>query len=223
MNGTFGLKSIGSPFLPHPISVLRRFRELRALDVFFALNAILFLLMCVFAYYDRWVKFAGRGNGAIAEFTLYAVFLMIAIAALWVWLRKYTLPASLLCFIEFGIIAHFCGGLIHFHGARLYDHHFLWLRYDKYVHFTNALIAAFTVQEICRIKGQSINGFTCLFIFFTVLGLGAVVEICEFVATLTIPHNGVGGYDDTMGDLIANTCGGLFFLIVSRPTFKLNR
>lgn len=221
MNNTFGIRSVANLPLGRSTSFLQRCSRLNGLDVFFTINSVFFLLMCVFAYYDRWVKFAGRENAALAEFTLYAVFLMVAIAGLWLWLRNYAFPSSLLLLIELGIIAHFCGGLVHFHGARLYDQHILWLRYDKYVHFTNAFIAAITVHEICRIKGQPITGFTRLLIFFTVLGLGAIVEICEFVATLTIPHNGVGGYADTMGDLIANTCGGLFFLAIAGRFSKL--
>lgn len=35
------------------------------------------------------------------------------------------------------------------------------------------------------------------------------------MVTLTIPNNGVGGYDDNMRDLIANGCGGIFFLVLS--------
>ena len=118
----------------------------------------------------------------------------------------------LLVIIEFGILIHFAGGLVHFGGTRLYDHIYFGIRYDKYVHFTNAFFAAITVQEIFRIKNLPINAFTRFAIYLVALGLGSGIEICEYVATLTIPHNGVGGYDDTMTDLIANSCGGALFL-----------
>jgi len=182
------------------------------MDVFFILNAGLFLLMCVFAYFDRWTQYAGRSQVAVMEFFFYAAVLFAAIGGLWFWLRRYAVPVWLLLLIELGIVAHFAGGLIHFGGARLYDHVYFGLRFDKYVHFTNAFIAALTVEEICRLKGQSINAFTRLVVFFTVLGLGGLVEICEFIATLTIPRNGVGGYADTMRDLVANLSGSAVYL-----------
>jgi len=119
----------------------------------------------------------------------------------------------LLVLFEIGILMHFAGGLIHFGGARLYDHVYFHIRYDKYVHFTNALFAALGVQELFRINRLPITGFTRLAIFWIALGLGSAIEICEFVVTLTIPQNGVGGYDDNMRDLIANACGGMTFLI----------
>ena len=185
------------------------------MDIFFGVNLLLFVMMCVFAYYDRWVNYAGRSQPALAEFLFYAMVLIMAITGLWAWLRRCTLPGWLLLVIEAGILAHFAGGLVQFNGARLYDHVYLGLRYDKYVHFANAFIAALAVLEICRVKGQPNTGFTRLLVFFTVLGLGGIVEICEFVATLTIPRNGVGGFADTMGDLMANVCGGALFLALS--------
>jgi len=187
-------------------------RGLHGMDVFFAFNVALFLLMCVFAYYARWTKYAGNGHIAIAEFMFYAVVIILAITALWVWLRRYAFPAWLLVVIELGILLHFAGGLVHFGGARLYDHIYFGIRYDKYVHFANAFFAALTVQEIFRIKNLPINAFTRFAIYFVALGLGSAIEICEYVVTLTIPQNGVGGYDDNLRDLIANACGGTLFL-----------
>ena len=197
-----GTETLTSEFLSGP--------RLNGVDIFFAFNLLLFLLMCVFAYYARWTKYAG--NGRIAEFFFYAVVIMLAITALWIWLRRYAYPAWLLVVIELGIMLHFAGGLVYFGGARLYDHIYFGIRYDKYVHFANAFFAALMVQEIFRIKRVPINGFTRLMIYFVALGLGSCIEICEYLVTLTIPQNGVGGYDDNLRDLIANSCGGALFL-----------
>ena len=198
----------GSPsrvFLPVP--------RLNGVDVFFGVNLVLFLGMCLFAYYARWIHYAGHRQTAVAEFFFYAVVLILAVGVLWLWLRRRALPGWLLVLIEAGILAHFAGGLVHFGGARLYDHVFGGIRYDKYVHFANALVAAIVVQQIFRIQRLPVNRFTRFVIFLVVLGLGCVVEICEFAVTLTIPFNGVGGYDDNMRDLVANTCGGVVFLL----------
>jgi hypothetical protein len=146
---------------------------------------------------------------------------MAAATALWIWLRRYHFPWWLLTIIEFGILIQFAGGLIHFGGARLYDHVFFYIRFDKYVHFTNAFIAAVAVIEIIKMKELPINGFIRFLTLLVVLGLGSLIEISEYMVTLTIPNTGVGGYDDNMRDLIANGCGGLFFLVLS--SFRKSR
>ena len=43
-------------------------------------------------------------------------------------------------------------------------------------------------------------------------------EIVEYGVVLTVPNNGVGGYDNNMQDLIANFCGSISFLLL-RPLF----
>ncbi len=209
---TFSTKASMAVCEPRRPCAFSTARRTNGMDVFFILNGGLFLLMCGFAYFDRWTQYAGRSPVAVMEFFFYATVLMTVIGGLWLWLRRYAVPGWLLLLIELGIVAHFAGGLVHFGGARLYDHIYFGLRYDKYVHFANAWIGALTVQEICRLKGQPINAFTRILFFFGVLGLGGLVEVCEFIAMLTIPRNGVGGYADTMGDLIANACGGAAFL-----------
>ena len=40
-------------------------------------------------------------------------------------------------------------------------------------------------------------------------GLGAINEILEFIAVVTMPETGVGGYHNTMLDLCFNLLGGI--------------
>jgi len=44
------------------------------------------------------------------------------------------------------------------------------------------------------------------------LGVGAVNEILEFVATVLVPQTGVGGYENTMLDLVSDLIGSLIAL-----------
>jgi hypothetical protein len=48
-----------------------------------------------------------------------------------------------------------------------------------------------------------------------VLGLGAIIEIVEYIVVLTVPQNGVGGYDNNMQDLLANLAGASSFMLVT--------
>jgi putative membrane protein len=52
------------------------------------------------------------------------------------------------------------------------------------------------------------------------LGIGAVNEIVEYIATLLIPETGVGGYDNTLLDLISDLIGALFALLIIRHREK---
>jgi hypothetical protein len=41
------------------------------------------------------------------------------------------------------------------------------------------------------------------------MGLGAVNEIVEFIMVLALPQTGVGGYENTMWDIVFNTIGAI--------------
>lgn len=199
--------AVAEVVLPWPGAFWRR---LDALDVFAALNGFLFVLMCAFAYHDRWNAY--MGSGRTAEFVFYAAVILAAIAATRSLVPRRPFAPWVLVLLQIGIIAHFAGGLVHFGGMRLYDHLFAGIRFDKFVHGFNAFVAGLAVLEVCRASRLPIVGFTRCLAFFAVLGLGALVEISEFVVTRTLREHGVGGYLDTAGDLVANACGGLLFL-----------
>jgi hypothetical protein len=48
------------------------------------------------------------------------------------------------------------------------------------------------------------------------LGFGALNEVIEFVATLTMPETNVGGYVNTGWDLVANTVGATVAVLLIR-------
>ena len=152
--------------------IVRPIVRRNGVDVFFAINLLLFGGMCLFAYYARWMKYAGSRETAAAEFFFYATVLILANGGLWFWLRRYPFPNWMLVLIEIGILLHFAGGLVHYGGARLYDHVYGPMRYDKFVHVINTLFAASVVQELFRLKQVPITAFTRFAIFWVALGLG---------------------------------------------------
>lgn len=184
---------------------------MRPLDKFVFFNLALFLLMAGTVYYDRFIQFRGTGN--LLEFYLYAVFITGVILIGWRNFRHVELPWMLLLFIELGILMHFAGGLLVIDGQRLYDHFALGIRYDKYVHFTNALVAAASVDTIFARKRLRLSGLRPLVILLAVLGMGAIIEILEYWVAVTVPHNGVGDYDNNMQDLIGNFTGGVTYIV----------
>ncbi len=183
--------------------------RLKPIDLFFGLNIVLFLVLCVFRYYALFVSYRGIEN--IHEFFVYALFLLAVVGLLWRHFRDLAFPAYLLPLVELGILIHFFGAFVQIGGERLYETIFLGVPYDKFVHFTNALIACLFVRHLFVTFNFPRTRLSLLFIMLIAMGLGALIEIVEYVVVITIPHNGVGDYDNNMQDLCANMAGCLVF------------
>lgn len=188
--------------------------KLTKIDVFAAINSLLFILMCIFVYYDRFISYRGKAN--IHEFFFYAAVIFSFILFVWRYFRHAEVSARILALIEFGILIHFAGAFVHYDGARLYDHRFFGLRFDKYVHFVNASIASMVVLYIFKRRDYVLNNFILFIAMLTVMGLGAFNEIVEFVAMSTIKNTGVGLYVNNMSDLAANFVGSLLTVVTYR-------
>jgi uncharacterized membrane protein YjdF len=184
--------------------------KVKNFDVFIILNLVLFIFMCIFVYYDRFITYKGSEN--ILEFYVYALFCILVILIIWIYFRKYEISLFALCLIELGILSHFAGGLMNINGKRLYDNVFFHIRYDKYVHFINSFIACMITRNVLFRFGFSIKRLEGFILIMIVLGMGAFIEIIEYLVVTTIPKAGVGGYDNNMQDLIANFLGGISYL-----------
>lgn len=92
-----------------------------------------------------------------------------------------------------------------------------WLKYDHVVHAFGFGTCTWLTWEALRASIQARLGrklypsmgmiFLCV---FTGMGLGALNEIVEFIAVLSVPETNVGGYVNTCWDLVANLAGCLF-------------
>jgi hypothetical protein len=186
--------------------------RINVFDIFILVNIVLFILMCMFAYYDRFISYRGSEN--VLEFFIYAVFILLAVATGWIYFRTYRWSLWEVSLIEIGIIMHFSGGLVHIDGQRLYDNVFFLIRYDKYVHFINSFIAAMITSRLLKSFDFKMPRFEGLVIILIVLGGGAIIEIIEYMVVLTVPGNGVGGYDNNMQDLMGNLAGSSVYIIL---------
>lgn len=183
---------------------------IKNVDMFVLTNICFFMTLCIFRYYARFLHYRGAGN--IAEFFVYAVGIIALIIILWMYFRRFTFDTSMLVLLEIGIMMHFAGAFVQINGHRLYDEHILWIRYDKYVHFVNSFVISILVRRLFVLQRNNMDMINRIFILLVVLGLGAIVEIAEYGVTLTVPHNGVGDYDNNMQDLIGNLAGGLVYM-----------
>jgi hypothetical protein len=167
------------------------------------------------------------------EFVFYIVVMLVLIGVVTLVHRAVTLAGPLLWALSIWGLLHMAGGLVPlpqdwpFNGehAVLYS---WWLipqrlKYDQIVHaygfgvttwvcwhglktslqrgFGVRLKPTFGVMVICAAAG---------------VGFGALNEVVEFIAVLTIPNTNVGGYENTGWDLVANLCGATVAALVIR-------
>jgi len=172
------------------------------LDYFIFLNSLFFLMMCAFVYYEQY-----RTSINLHEYFIYASLIFLIVFLTWYRYKHLEMKLSLLVLIELGILLHFSGGLLEFNGQRLYEAQFYHIGFDKYVHYINSMIATFITLYVFAKRGLPLSNFVMLVAIFTVLGLGGIVEIIEYLITLMIENHGVGNYNNNMMDLVSNLLG----------------
>ncbi len=95
-------------------------------------------------------------------------------------------------------------------------------KYDQLVHafgFFSATIACYQALRALLRAPRSLP--TAIAAALMGIGLGAINEVIEFIAVLTMPETNVGGYTNTAWDLVANTIGATaaaFVCLMSKPT-----
>jgi len=161
-------------------------------------------------------------RGGNREFLLYLA-VMLGLMPLVAWLHaRIGLHAGTLWGLSLWGLAHLAGGLLripdhwpHDDTPVLYD---LWLipgrlRYDQVVHAFGFGLCTWVcwqgLRAAFRTAGVSIRPTPGLLLlcFLAGMGLGAVNELIEFLAVLTIPNTNVGGYENTGWDLAFNALG----------------
>ena len=159
-----------------------------------------------------------KGN---TEFVFYLVAMIVMIALVAVVHRRVQLhPATLWLLTAWGA-AHMAGGLMPIpeswprgaEGRVLYN---LWLipdylKYDQFLHAYGFGVCTWVCwQGIVAATGRTRPTFGLLTIaVLAAIGLGAMNEVIEFAATLSMPETNVGGYRNTGWDLVSNLVGTL--------------
>jgi hypothetical protein len=112
-------------------------------------------------------------------------------------------------------LGHLAGGMVPVGDGVLYQ---LWLvdgvlRYDNLQHAIGFGFVGRAIWEALQHRmAPSEHDRPGIAMWIVVLGAaaaGSVNEIVEYLLTLVLPENQVGGYDNTARDLIANLVGGL--------------
>jgi uncharacterized membrane protein YjdF len=161
------------------------------------------------------------------EFLWYILVLVFFFGLVFFTLERSKLDYFLLWGLSIWGLLHMSGGGLMVGGDVLYNlkiiHLFdmgdtFVLKFDQVVHvfgfFVTALVAFHVLKE--QVKGKP--NWTLIYIASALIsiGLGAVNEIIEFIATVGITEVNVGGYYNTLLDLISNSVGAFLAIFLMR-------
>lgn len=164
------------------------------------------------------------------EFLYYIAVMLVLIYVVYLVHRSVVLPSAVLWGLSLWGLAHMAGGLVTVPeswpidaGSRvLYS---LWLipdylKYDQVVHAYGFGVATWVCWHGLRAaidkRGGQVSVSAGLMVICATagMGLGALNELIEFLATLLIPETNVGGYFNTGWDLVANFVGSVSAAVI---------
>lgn len=170
-----------------------------------------------------------RGN---VEFIYYTAVLLLSIAIIILIHRRFHFyPVVLLSLSMLGLL-HLLGGNFYLGATRLYDYYILhgWFKYDNLVHMMGSgIMVMLAYAMLAPVISDEFSGKDFYFILLLVLigmGLGSINEMIEFIAVLIFDvSEQVGGYTNTLLDLIYNTLGSVImaFILVKSKTPLVER
>jgi len=170
----------------------------RTFDTLAALNVVALLV-------NELSAFPSGGTGfKFFTFALLGLFLVA-----WIALRRYEYPLWALLALELALLGHIAGRLLIVGDINLYRATLLGMPGDKIVHAFNSAAGAVFVTVLLDRIGIRVHGWGAFVVVMVVSGLGAGIEIIEYIGTLVLPHTNVGGYANNMQDLIANLAGAI--------------
>ncbi len=170
-----------------------------------------------------WIVVAGN-----YEFLAYIAILLLLAGVVWVVHRRIDLPRALIaCLSAWGAL-HMAGGLVPLPAdwpvgdgpAVLYNWHIAgpYFKYDQVVHAFGFGVTTWLCWVGLRSLAPGIApGLGALTLCVAAgTGFGALNEVIEFIITLLVPDNNVGGYVNTALDLVYNLLGAVLAALTIR-------
>ena len=172
--------------------------------------------VCYVLAFTAWFVLSGN-----YEFVVYVVTMVILIGMIGRSLRSAEYPAPMLWALSAWGLLHMAGGGVPVDGSVLYSMQVLritpengeltLLKYDQIVHAYGFGVTAWVLWHLMQRHFPDLRGTKTLLVFpaLAAMGLGALNEIVEFVAVLSVPETNVGGYLNTALDLVFNAAGAI--------------
>lgn len=162
-------------------------------------------------------------RGTNYEFLLYVCVILFVGAWILLKQRKVRFDRSILWGLTVWGLLHMAGGNLRVGNGVLYGltliplvPRFDIVRYDQLVHTFGFGVATLIGHHLLRPylrEGIDRWGTLSFLIVLMGAGFGALNEIVEFIAVVAMPETGVGGYENTLLDLVFNLIGGILAVV----------
>jgi putative membrane protein len=151
------------------------------------------------------------------EFLMYVGTVAIFVTLIGLMHLRFDFPVGVLSGLTAWGLLHMLGGYVTVSGQVLYAYQLIpnFLRFDQLVHmFGFGCATLFSYYVLKPNLADRVNWVAVSILLVLIgMGLGALNEIIEFVAVLSFPQTGVGGYDNTMWDMLFNTVGAVLAVV----------
>ena len=158
------------------------------------------------------------------EFLIYVGVIVFFLALVLATNKKVNYPLGILWGLSIWAVMHMAGGGIFVGETRLYEMILIPIvgepynifKYDQLVHAFGFGVATLLMFHLLKpvLIGKIKNwARISIVVVMAGLGVGALNEIIEFFATVVSPQTGVGGYENTALDLVANMVGAVIAMI----------
>ena len=156
------------------------------------------------------------------EFMVYIGVLVLLFALVFAIQKRVKFPILILWMLSVWGLLHMLGGGVHLaDGTVLYrwipielyqgiDSEFVLLKFDQILHFYIYFVMSFVLAHLVRNKMRGMKPiYAGIFVALASMGLSVINELIEFGAVLFLGKTGVGGYYNTLLDLLFNTIGAV--------------
>ena len=182
---------------------------------------LLFTIAYILAYSIYYVSIKNY------EFLWYILVLLFFFALIFFTLEKSKFDYLILWGLSIWGFLHMSGGGLIVNGGVLYNLQIIHLfdigdtfvlKFDQLVHVFGFFVTAIVAFHLIKRQAKPKANWTLIYIASALIsmGLGAVNEIVEFIATISISSVNVGGYYNTALDLIANAIGAFLAIFVMK-------
>jgi len=168
------------------------------------------------------------------EFVAYAVTIALVIGVLYGTLRFTRFPTYIIAGITLWGVLHMLGGSVQTVDGVLYAYRivpifdgggeFFILKYDQVVHaYLYGVVGLMFYHLLREVVGIRTHGaFIAATAIFAAASFSIINEIVEFLAVVNLPETGVGGYHNTVLDMIFNF-GGAAVAVMSYVVLRRSR
>ncbi|MFH1427524.1 MAG: DUF2238 domain-containing protein [Patescibacteria group bacterium] len=159
------------------------------------------------------------------EFLMYIGVIILFFSIVLYTNKKLQYPNIILWGLSFWAILHMSGGGLYIGGKKIYEliliplvgEPYYIFRFDQFVHILGFGVATLIMYHLLKpwlLEGNKSKVAIPIVVVMAGLGVGALNEIVEFIATVIVPETGVGGYINTSLDLVSDLVGALIALII---------